>query len=218
MKNILTLIITLLISISSFAQQGINYKAVIKDDLGNVIAGQEIDVKFSIIEITDTTTTVVYTEDHPDIMTDANGIIILNIGEGTTTDVFANIDWGSDSHSLKTEIDLDNDTNYEDLGTTAFKAVPYALSSADNLWQLNGGNTIALTEKVGIGTITPSVSLQISDPENASLKLETVSTTDITGIRFENGPKTGEYTFFKIENREDRLRISVDSCFSFSAF
>ncbi len=126
MKTYITLLIALSISISTFAQQGINYKAIIKDDLGNVIAGQEIDVKFSIIEITDTTTTVVYTEDHPDIMTDTNGIIILNIGEGTTSDDFSNIDWGSGSHSLKTEIDLDNDTIYEDLGTTAFKAVPFA--------------------------------------------------------------------------------------------
>ncbi len=130
MKTYITFLIAFTISISTFAQQGINYKAVIKDDLGNVIAGQEIDVKFSIIE--DAGATVVYAEEHLNKMTDANGIIILNIGEGTPiTNTFASIAWGSDTHSLKTEIDLDNDTNYEDMGTTPFKTVPYAITAAN---------------------------------------------------------------------------------------
>ena len=50
MKKQIIILIALLISISTFAQQGINYKAVIKDGSGNLVANQEIDVKFSIIE------------------------------------------------------------------------------------------------------------------------------------------------------------------------
>lgn len=123
-KTLLTLLTALLMTLSGFAQQGINYKAVIKDGNGNVFAGQPIDVKFSILE--DSGSTVVYTEDHNNIMTDANGIVITNIGEGTTSDDFSAIDWESDTHSLKTEIDLDDDTNYEVSETTQFKSVPYA--------------------------------------------------------------------------------------------
>ena len=169
-------LLTILITATTFSQQGINYKALIKDANGNVVASQNIDVKFSIIE--DAGATVVYAEDHLNKMTDANGIIILNIGEGTpTTNTFASIDWGSETHSLKTEIDIEQDTTFEDLGTTAFNAVPYALSalkSSDNHWKKNGTVVHNTTENIGIGSDTLSAKLGILhdsgiyDPNNGS--------------------------------------------------
>ena len=123
-KTKLTLIL-FLVSTLVIAQQGINYKALIKDDLGNVVAEQEIDVKFSILE--GTNSNVVYIEDHANVMTNANGIVILNIGLGTSTDVFADINWGNDLHSLKIEIDLNDDGTFEFVNTTQFMAVPYAM-------------------------------------------------------------------------------------------
>ena len=47
MKTQLTFLV-LLISIISVAQNGINYKALIKDATGNVISNEEIDVVFRI--------------------------------------------------------------------------------------------------------------------------------------------------------------------------
>lgn len=111
-----------------FAQQGINYKALIKDDLGNVLVSQTIDVRFTVIA--ETGTTDVYTETHTGVSTDANGIIVLNIGEGTTSDVFTEINWSSDTHALKTEITA-QDSTFEFMSTTQFMAVPYALSAAN---------------------------------------------------------------------------------------
>jgi hypothetical protein len=128
MKTTLIVLIALLISISCFAQQGINYKAVIKDDLGNILANQPISIKFIISQGIGEET--VYEEEHVAVETDSNGIIILNIGEGTTTDVFTDIDWSVlDGYTnLRTEIDITGGTNYSYLGVSSrFKIVPYAM-------------------------------------------------------------------------------------------
>lgn len=128
MKNTITLLVTLLISIASFSQQGINYKAVIKDDLGNILANQPISIKFIISQGIGEET--VYEEEHVAVDTDSNGIIILNIGEGTTADVFTDIDWSIlDGYTnLRTEIDITGGTNYSYLGVSSrFKIVPYAM-------------------------------------------------------------------------------------------
>ena len=127
MKSLFTTIVLLLIGISfTHAQQGINYKALIKDNNGNIVANQAIDIRFSVIA--DAGPTIVYQETHSGAVTDNNGIVIVNIGEGIPiiTD-FSDIDWGSDTHSLQVEIDIEKDASYVDLGTTPFMAVPYAL-------------------------------------------------------------------------------------------
>ena len=71
MKAIYTLLVALLISITTFAQQGINYKAIIKDANGNVLAGTFMNVQFTIHQ-SSATGTIVYQEDH-NYTTDANG-------------------------------------------------------------------------------------------------------------------------------------------------
>ena len=125
MKKTISIVLLLFVTVGMYAQEGINYKALIKDNLGAVVASQTIDVKFTIIA--DTGPTNVYTETHIGATTDSNGIVILTIGDGTSSDMFADIDWGSDTHSLKVEIDIEQDASFIDLGTTQFMAVPYAL-------------------------------------------------------------------------------------------
>ena len=148
-KLLLGLIILLCFQMG-FAQQGINYKALIKDDLGNVLASQTIDVKFTIIA--DAGPTDVYTEIHPDVETDANGIIVLNIGEGNTSNVFADINWSSDTHSLKTEIDTEQDGTFEFMSTTQFMAVPYALNAANKIDELADGKADTNGSSMFLGT------------------------------------------------------------------
>ena len=125
MKKTISIVLLLFVTVGMYAQDGINYKALIKDNLGAVVASQTIDVKFTIIA--DTGPTDVYVETHTGATTDANGIVILTIGDGTSSDTFADIDWSSDTHSLKVEIDIEQDASFVDLGTTQFMAVPYAL-------------------------------------------------------------------------------------------
>lgn len=144
MKILLTLIGILFISLPTFAQQGINYKALIKDDLGNVLVNANIiNVQFIIYEGA-ALTNPVYLETHPNASTDANGIIILNIGNGTTTDVFTDIVWGNNEHWLDVKIDIG--AGLVDVSTTQFMAVPYAKHA------ITAGNVSGLeriTERTG---------------------------------------------------------------------
>jgi len=148
MKTKLTLLITLLITTITIAQKGINYKALIKDNLGNVMANQSITIEFSILEGPEINfSEEVYVEAHT-LTTDSNGIAIANIGEGVPESGFEDgyglIEWGSffGSHYLKVQIDTGS--GFTDMGTTEFKAVPFALFAEDSNYTgleiINEGN------------------------------------------------------------------------------
>ena len=142
MKNIILLIgFMALYTLGSAQNNSINYKAVIKDNLGNVVANQSISVQFSILQ--GIAQTNVYQETHTPT-TDDNGIIILNIGEGyVNSGAYATIDWVSDEHFLNVQIDTGS--GITDMGTTKFLSVPYAInaltaSNVTGLEALDEGN------------------------------------------------------------------------------
>ncbi len=178
MKTKLILLITLCISIASFAQtNGINYKAIVKDTNGNVVANSTIDVIFKI----DEASTNIFSEYHT-TTSDNNGLIILNIGEGTTTvGDFTTINWSTNNHFLGVQIGIDGGA-FVDLGTTAFKAVPYAYqaSKADNVTGLEnifeanvGGRRLigkdpAYYGNIGLGAIDLSSSIEATDTNGAT--------------------------------------------------
>lgn len=113
-------IITVLLSFSVFAQNEFNYKALVKDANGNVIANDLIQVQFTILE----DQILVYSETHSPT-TNINGLISINIGGGTAiSGDFDSITYYTDQHFLNVQINTG--TGLVDMGTTAFKAVPYA--------------------------------------------------------------------------------------------
>ncbi len=210
MKTILTFL-SVLISIGSLAQNGINYKAVIKDDSGNVLASSAISIQFTIYEGAALTNNV-YLESHT-INTDVNGFVAVNIGEGTTSNVFADIAWGNDTHFLNVQVNTGS--GLVDMGTTEFKAVPYALSSADNYWSKQGSAIYNENEKIGIGTNTPDAKLEIkhsSSTLNPHLTI-TEDAGDYARLTFKNGNTAINNSYWTIagkveENLEDnRLNI-----------
>ena len=140
-----TLFIALLFFSLSFAQQGINYKAIIKDDNGNVLVNTEIEVQFTILQ----NATNVYQESHI-LTTDSNGLIIINISEGNPTPssggTFNAIDWAADTTFLNTQVRTG--FSFVDMGTTAFKAVPYAIHAET---AANVSGLEAIDEGNGIG-------------------------------------------------------------------
>ncbi len=144
----ITFLLLILLSIKATAQQGINYKALIKDGGGNVIANENITVQFTILEGGGK----VYQEIH-NPMTDANGIIIINIGEGTPGfGLFSNIDWSTNDQELTVEIDTGS--GLVDMGTSAFKNVPFAIQANNAetaVTALNVTGLEALNEGNGIG-------------------------------------------------------------------
>lgn len=179
MKRI-TLALVMLFTLTTVAQSNsINYKALIKDANNTVVANTQVTVQFQILQ--GVAQTNVYQETHSPT-TDANGIIIINIGEGTVdSGVYANIDWSSDDHFLNTQINLGS--GLTNMGTTDFNAVPYALSAktAENITETDPKVTSTTTNTVpkwdgtnlvdgsindvdgdiAIGTATPDPSAQL---------------------------------------------------------
>lgn len=115
----------------------------------------------------------VYQESHTPT-TDANGIIIINIGDGAVNSgIYANINWSNDDYFLNTQIN--SGSGFTDMGTTGFNAVPYALSAktAENIFS---GDYIDLTNTpVNFNTTS------ISGIESAS---NTASGTNATAMGF----------------------------------
>jgi len=129
-------LIALLISIISVAQNGINYKALIKDANNNVVNNQIIDMVFNI-ELENTT---IYSESQQ-ITTDDNGIAIAVIGSGTIiSGDFNTIDWKGGNAELNVQIDLGD--GFIDFGNSDFNAVPYAIQALnmEGLETLDEGN------------------------------------------------------------------------------
>ncbi len=156
--------------------QSINYKAIIRDNTGTILANDLVIVQFSILE----GTTSVYSENHTPT-TDANGLIVLNIGEGTIlSGDYTTIDWAAADHFLNVQINTGG--GLIDMGTTQFLSVPYALhaQTAQNVlglaprdegngigWRLTG---IGDNSSEGYGAIgLNAIDLSVSDANGATL-------------------------------------------------
>ena len=121
MKTKITLFSFFILIAHIYSQQGINYKAIISDANGEILANKNVTIQFSILE---NGATEVFKETHS-LITDSNGIIIANIGQGVVTSGnFIGINWGDAPHYLNTAIDKGD--GFIDLGTSEFKTVPYA--------------------------------------------------------------------------------------------
>ena len=165
MRYFYTLVLSVFCSFLLNSQNNtINYKALVKDNSGNPLVSQSIDIRFTIFS----DASQIYQETHT-VSTDANGIAIVNIGAGSTSDTFSDIDWNIGTTSLKTEID--SGSGFVDLGTTEFKSVPYAL---------NSGNITRVVENGNIGfRLDFAPDITITGGLRGSIGLNAV---DLTGI------------------------------------
>jgi len=107
--------------------QSFKYQAVARDASGEVIADQKVSFQISILQGSESGTTV-YTETHVD-STNQFGLVTLEIGTGTTSDDFTAIDWGNNTYFIQIEMDASGGTSYILIGTSQLLSVPYALHS-----------------------------------------------------------------------------------------
>jgi len=142
MKKLYVLLIgILLLGVSMYAQtpQAINYQGVARDNSGNVLANQAVALRLSVLTGS-ATGTAVYVETQT-TTTDGFGLFALHIGQGTVVSgVFGTIDWGSNSCYLKVEIDPAGGTTYQEVGTSQFASVPYALYAQNSGSATQGNN------------------------------------------------------------------------------
>jgi len=160
-----------LIGINCFAQspQAISYQAVARDSTGNLIASQNISVRFSIHDVS-AGGTIVYQETQSPT-TNILGLFNVNIGQGVVVvGTFSTINWGGGSKFIQVEMDATGGSSYVNMGTQQVLSVPYSLYSAssgvssDNKWS-SAGSAIYNNNsgKVGIGISTPAARLHVAD-------------------------------------------------------
>ena len=129
MKKISVFFAILLIAVVSlFAQapQKMTYQAVVRNAGNNLVVNQNVAARFTILQGNQSGTPM-YVETHYTI-TNANGLMTLNVGEGTPiSGNFTNINWSEGPFFLKSEIDPNGGANYSITGVQELLSVPYAL-------------------------------------------------------------------------------------------
>lgn len=146
MKHIFTTLILFFSLAITFAQapQGIPYQSAIRNSTGSILSNQSVSLRFSIHDST-TAGSIVYQETQ-NTVTNNQGIVSLNIGQGTpSTGIFSSINWSKNMKFLQIEMNITGGTNYTDLGTQQMMSVPFALfsNSAGEVKQ-NGSNSNTL--------------------------------------------------------------------------
>lgn len=199
----------LLLSIASFsgllfaqsAPQGIKFQGMARDASKNAVSNKSVALRISIIK-DQPSGTVVYSESF-NTNTNDIGLFGLTIGKGSVIQgVFKSISWGAASLFLKTEIDLNNGTNYTFLSTTELLSVPYALYAQSSgidpsqhyVGELWGGGIVVSTYDNGKKGLIMSLN------DNASGRLRgitnaTKSCTDLTDGSFKDWivPSLGDW-------------------------
>jgi hypothetical protein len=136
-----------------------SYQAVIRDASNNLVTNTSVGMKISILQGSASGTAVYVETQEPS--TNANGLVSIEIGTGTTSDDFTTIDWANGPYFLKTETDPTGGTNYTITGTSQLLSVPYALH-AKTAETITGG----ITETDPLWTASPSFGITDTNISN----------------------------------------------------
>jgi hypothetical protein len=153
MKNLITIIITVLLTASAFAQspEKISYQAVVRDNRDSLVSNTLVGMQISILQGSVSGNTV-YVETQT-ATTNSNGLVSLEIGTGISSDNFSEIDWENGPYFIKTETAITTPlTNYTITGISELLSVPYALY-AKSAGSITGNNGHFVGEIYGGGVV-----------------------------------------------------------------
>ena len=218
MKIIFTIIAAVLITAGAFAQapEKMSYQAVVKDADNALVTSQVVGMQISILQ--STTYIPVYVETQTPT-TNANGIISLEIGEGTiVSGDFTTIDWANGPYYIKTETDPTGGTTYTITGTSQLISIPYALH-AKTAASITGGTGIAADigikeadpvysawdKSTGI-TITESQISDLTHTVDTDTQLDSTGITKLGFVAGDHTVNTGDHTV----NTEDHT-VNIDT-------
>lgn len=161
-------------SVNAFAQTGIFFQAIARDNTSSPAKDRKIYVQTNIIQSSPTGTKVL-TEEHQ-TYTDTYGIFSIMVGNGLrvggTVTGLSTIDWSKGPYYLNLKIVItpiaasntwDYTKEWVDIGTTIFGTVPFALYSA---------NTAKIDEK-----LNASDTSKMLDPYAKAQTVQTLATT-----------------------------------------
>jgi hypothetical protein len=135
MKKITSLIVLMSCSILILAQvpQGLNYQAIARDNSGNPITGETLQIDLSLQTDTSASPLVVWEELHNPVVTNAFGMFNIVIGQGErqsgTALSFDDIDWASTPLFLKVKVFYNDEWTY--MGSAQLWSVPYSMVAGD---------------------------------------------------------------------------------------
>lgn len=144
MKKIIIFTVIILSSFLSFSQipQSFKYQAVLRNNEGNILESQNVEIRFSIVW-NNPDGIVFYSELHQ-TETNQYGLITLNIGEGDViSGNFEEIPWGYGTYFLKSEMNIGN--GFEFVGCSQLLSVPYALNAGNVTLTSENGTLYNLT-------------------------------------------------------------------------
>jgi hypothetical protein len=127
MKKLFAVSIALFIMVAIWAQipQKMSYQSVVRNSSNQLIVNQKVGMRISILQGSESGLAV-YTETQ-DPITNSNGLITIEIGNGATVDVFSSINWAAGPYFIKTETDPAGGSNYTISGVSQLLSVPYAM-------------------------------------------------------------------------------------------
>ena len=167
MKRLFTIIVAVLVTSSMLAQapQKMSYQAVIRNSSDQLVINQSVGMQISILQGSSTGTPVYVETQTP--TTNDNGLVSIEIGGGTTTDNFEDIDWSTGTYFIKTETDPKGGTSYSITGTSQLLSVPYAFyatrAGEHYIGELYGGGVVFWVDQTGShGLICSMVDLSTS--------------------------------------------------------
>jgi hypothetical protein len=106
--------------------QAINYQAIVRNSVGDVLTNQSVNMRLSILS-GNAAGNVEYSETHA-TLSNAFGIVNLQIGNGSPVNGnFAQINWADGNKWLRVEMDINSGNNFTLIGTNQLLSVPYAL-------------------------------------------------------------------------------------------
>ncbi|MFW6275305.1 MAG: hypothetical protein ACOC2M_01570 [bacterium] len=184
----------LLLSLSVYSQpQYMNYQGVARNLSGDVISNRTISLQIHIIPGS-AEGFATYTEIHQ-INTSKFGVFNIHIGDGIpVSGSFSDIEWASDNHFVKVEMDIKGGQNFKEMGTTQLLSVPYAFHAQTAGSLVNNKNPLLKgATKNGV----PSQNWSLFGNSKTNPEKDKLGTTDKTDLVF-------------VTDNQERLRITSD--------
>ncbi|TBH72844.1 DUF1566 domain-containing protein [Aquirufa antheringensis] len=192
----------LFVSLSSFAQMGLNFQGVARNSSNAILANQQVNLRLSILQGS-TTGSAEYTETRK-VTTNAQGLFNVVIGDAnasTSTGDFSAISWKNNPKFLKIEMDPAGGTSFTLLGATQFQYVAYA-HFANSVDATNISGIVPL-EKGGTGVsslnalktslaIENSLSTKVDKITGKGLSSNDYTTAEKTKLEGITGTNTGD--------------------------
>ncbi len=128
MIKLYSVFIAVIITARVFAQapEKMSYQAVVRNSSNQLVTGQIVGMRISILQGSATGAAVYVETQTP--TTNSNGLTTIEIGSGTVVSgTFSSISWSSDTYFIKIETDPTGGTSYSITGTSQLLSVPYAL-------------------------------------------------------------------------------------------